>query len=116
MNFIPHQLASGALVAEIEAEGIVMGSLEEALQVLGDAYYNDFDRVMVRVEQLNPDFFDLSTGLAGEILQKFAQYRMGLIIVGDFSQFPSASLAYFIRESNKGQHIRFVSSLEEVVK
>lgn len=73
MNFIPHQLAAGTLVAEIEAEGIVMGSVEEALQVLGDAYYNGFDRVMVRVEQLNPDF---------------------------------------IRESNKGPHIRFVASLE----
>lgn len=112
MNFKSHQL-SGVLVAEIEAEGIVVGSAEEALQVLGDAYYSGFDSVMLRVEQLNPDFFDLSTGLAGEIVQKFAQYRMGLIIVGDFTHFPSVSLADFIRESNKGKHIRFVTSMEE---
>lgn len=112
MIFKSHKL-SGSRVAEIDAEGIVIGTLEDALQVLGDAYYNDFDRVLVRIEQLNPDFFDLSTRLAGDILQKFAQYRMGLIIVGDFSQFPSSSLADFIRESNKGQHVRFVATVEE---
>lgn len=79
MIFKSHE-HSGALIAEIEAEGIVIDNLEDALQVLGDAYYNGYDRILVRIEQLNPDFFDLSTRLAGDILQKFAQYRMGLII------------------------------------
>jgi len=31
------------------------------------------------------DFFDLSTGLAGEILQKFVNYHVKIAIVGDFS-------------------------------
>jgi len=84
MIFKSHE-HSGNLIAEIEAKGIVIDNLEDALQVLGDAYYNGFDRILVRIEQLNPDFFDLSTRLAGDILQKFAQYRMGLLIVGDFS-------------------------------
>lgn len=112
MNFKSHQLP-GILLAEIEAGDTIIASAEEALQVLGDAYYSGFDSVMLRVEQLNPDFFDLSTGLAGEIVQKFAQYRTGLIIVGDFTRFPSVSLADFIRESNKGKHIRFVATVEE---
>lgn len=32
-------------------------------------------------QQLAPDFFDLRTGLAGEVLQKFTNYRARLAIV-----------------------------------
>ncbi len=31
--------------------------------------------------QLGPDFFDLTTGLAGEVFQKFTNYRVRLAIV-----------------------------------
>ena len=33
------------------------------------------------------DFFILSTGLAGEILEKFIQYRIKMAVYGDFSCF-----------------------------
>jgi len=54
--------------------------------------------------------------LAGEILQKFSNYRVRLAIVGDFSTFTSKSIKDFIYESNKGRHINFVSSLDEAIK
>ena len=60
------------------------------------------------------DFFDLKNGIAGEILQKFSNYRVSLIIVGDFSKYASKSLNDFIYESNKGRHINFVASTTEV--
>jgi hypothetical protein len=107
---------NGVRIAELNAVGVAIQTAEDALQLMGDAYYNGFDRLIVRVEQLHPDFFDLCTGLAGEILQKFAQYRMGLAIVGDFTQFDSQALADFIRESNKGPHVRFVASVEEALQ
>lgn len=107
---------NGIRIAELNHKDVAIHTVEDALQWLGDAYYNGFDRMILRVEQLNPHFFDLRTGLAGEILQKFAQYRMGLVIVGDFTQFGSKALADFIRESNKGPHVRFVTSVEEAFR
>jgi len=65
---------------------------------------------------LHRDFFDLKTGLAGEILQKFSNYRVKLAIVGDFEEVKSKSLRDFIRESNRGRTVNFVNSVEEAVE
>lgn len=58
---------------------------------------------------------DLKSGFAGEILQKFSNYRMKLAIIGDFSEIKSKSLRDFIRESNNRRTISFVSSIEEAL-
>ncbi len=51
-----------------------------------------------------PDFFRLSTGLAGEIVQKFVNYRFRLVIMGDFlNSFPRAlRLGTFSTRPTKG--------------
>lgn len=61
------------------------------------------------------DFFDLSTGIAGEILQKFSNYQTKLAIVGDFSVYTSKALRDFIYECNQGNDIFFMDSLEQAV-
>ncbi|MFZ2340826.1 MAG: DUF4180 domain-containing protein [Bacteroidales bacterium] len=64
---------------------------------------------------MNKDFFDLKTKIAGDILQKFSNYRMKLAIIGDFSAIKSKSLRDFIRESNNAGTINFVGSMEEAM-
>jgi hypothetical protein len=61
------------------------------------------------------DFFVLSTGIAGEILQKFINYRKKLAIVGDYSKYTSKPLKDFIYESNNGNSIYCVPSVEEAL-
>lgn len=51
--------------------------------------------------------------MAGDILQKFAQYQMPLSIIGDFSIYSSKSLMHFIYESNNGKQVNFLTSLSE---
>jgi hypothetical protein len=53
--------------------------------------------------------------MAGEILQKFSNYRMRLAIVGDFSEYKSKSLRDFIRESNRTGTINFVGTIDEAL-
>ncbi|MCB0629182.1 MAG: DUF4180 domain-containing protein, partial [Lewinella sp.] len=67
-------------------------------------------------ENITPEFFDLKTKIAGEILQKFSNYRVRLSIVGDFTVYTSRSLKDFIHESNKGKLVNFVDSLEEALE
>lgn len=57
-------------------------------------------------------FFDLRSGLAGEILQKGSNYRKRLMIIGDFTGIESDSLKSFIYESNRGGTVLFVGDLE----
>ena len=65
---------------------------------------------------ITEDFFVLSTGLAGEILQKFVNYGGRIAIYGDYSHYTSKPLKDFIYESNNGKDVFFVSSLEEAVE
>ena len=62
------------------------------------------------------DFFILSTGLAGEILQKFTNYHVKIAIYGDFSRYTSKPLRDFMYESNRGTGIFFVPTQEEAVR
>lgn len=62
------------------------------------------------------DFFILSTGMAGEILQKFTNYHVRIAIWGDYSHYTSKPLRDFIYESNNGSDFFFVSTREEAIE
>jgi len=51
---------------------------------MADIYYQGFDAIILHEKTITPVFFDLKTGIANEILQKFSNCRMRLAIVGDF--------------------------------
>lgn len=107
------QEVSGIKIAVVIAEGIVINEVQDAVDILGNSDYMGASRIIVKKENIIPAFFDLKTGIAGEVLQKFSNYNKRLAIVGDFSEFTSKSLKDFIYESNKNRMINFVSSMEE---
>lgn len=72
--------------------------------------------LVLNKEAVSEAFFDLKTGVAGEITQKFSNYRSKLAVVGDFSQYTSKALKDYIYECNKGNTILFVSTVDEAVK
>ncbi|MDD3716690.1 MAG: DUF4180 domain-containing protein [Candidatus Marinimicrobia bacterium] len=92
------------------------GTVQEILDLMADVHYRGARKIILRKEQLTPAFFDLKTGFAGEVLQKFANYYMQLAIIGDFSQIRSKSLQDFIRESNKGKQVFFVGNTQEAIQ
>jgi hypothetical protein len=79
------------------------------------SYNYGCDRLIVYKESLDEKFFDLKTGFAGEILQKFSNYKMKLAIIGDFSEYVSKSKSFhdFVYESNKGNRVFFKETPEE---
>lgn len=102
--------------ALVKSEGLVIRYVEEAVDLLGNCDYQGASKIILRKEQITEAFFDLRTGIAGEILQKFSNYRKQLAIVGDFSIYTSKSLRDFIYESNRSRQIFFVGTLEEAVE
>ncbi len=103
----------GANIAEIISDVRVIHHAQDALDLLANCRYQGAENIIIKEEHLVSEFFDLKTGIAGDILQKFSTYRVRLAIVGDFAKFSSKSLRDFIFESNKTGRILFVSSTEE---
>lgn len=108
-----HSTGNGNTVAEVLPETVPVTSAEELLDFMADAGYNGSTAMIIHSQTLSSGFFDLRTGFAGEILQKFSNYRMRLAIVGDFTNIKSKALRDFIRESNTRGTINFVGSTEE---
>ncbi len=102
-------------IVEVIADDVIIKIAQDGLDLLGDAYYQGYDKMILHMKNITPSFFDLKSGLAGEILQKFSNYRVRLVIVGDFSKFESKSLNDFIRESNNGKLVNFLQSRDEAI-
>jgi len=111
-----HDISDGMRIAEITIESEIINSPQDMLDIMADIGYGGCNNIIIHKQVLHQDFFDLKTGLAGEILQKFSNYRMRLAIVGDYSQITSRSLKDFIRESNNGRTINFVESFDIAVR
>lgn len=115
MNIKTH-IVNNSKIAEIEVAGIFISSEQDAIDLLGNLYYQGFDKVILFKENITPDFLDLKNGIAGNILQKFSNYQFRLAIVGDFSEYKSKSLNDFIYECNKIGHLNFLDSVQDAIK
>jgi hypothetical protein len=103
-------------IAEVISDGLIIETADDGLDILGNLGYQDFDKIIIHEKNITPAFFELKTGLAGEILQKFSTYRVRLAIVGDFVAYAgSKSLRDFIYESNKRKQVNFVPTIEEAI-
>jgi len=115
MEFIEHKTGKETIV-EVKSDEIIVSSEQDALDIMANiGYLYDSSRIILHKGNLHDDFFELSSGLAGGILQKFSNYRVQLVVLGNFSQFASKSLKDFILESNKGHQVNFRSSISEVL-
>jgi len=106
----------GVKIAGVISDDIIIKTSEDGLDLMGNLYYQDFNRIIIHEKNITPEFFVLKNGIAGEILQKFSTYRIRLAIVGNFSKYSGKSIKDFIFESNKFGHINFLSSTEEALK
>ncbi len=103
----------GITLAELVSPSVEIATADDALDLIGNCGYQGAVGVIIHQHHLAPEFFDLKTGLAGEVLQKFSNYAMKLAIVGDFAAHAGKSLSDFMRESNRAGHVNFVGSLPE---
>jgi hypothetical protein len=111
-----HSGSDSVKIAEILPGNKTIGDPADILDLMVEAGYNGCEKLIIHRESLGDSFFDLRTGVAGEILQKFSNYRMKLAILGDFSGIKSKSLGDFIRESNRRGIITFVDSVSDALK
>ena len=109
---IVHQ-SNGKDIVALRESGVVIRNAQEFLDIIMNL---PSDRVIIYKENIQEEFFDLRSGLAGEILQKAVNHSRQLGIVGDLSKYPSRSLKAFVYESNKSDNVIFTDTLDEALQ
>lgn len=107
---------NGLRFAVLDDETPILRSEQDALDLIAEmAYTHDAHHLVFPAAALEPAFFDLRSGLAGRVLQKFANHNVRVAVAGDYSVYKSNALRQFIMESNKGRQVYFAASTEEAL-
>ena len=107
---------NGIPCALVESGEAVIRDAQSVLDLLMSAKYEAGTKNLVIAKKcICENFFILSTGLAGEILQKFVNYGARIAIYGDYSRYTSKPLHDFMRESNEGHDVFFVSTRDAAI-
>ena len=104
-------------VAVVNSNELIIKDVQSAIDfIMTIKYETNCNKIALNKSAVVEDFFILSKGLAGEILQKFINYQTKFAIYGDYSKYTSKPLKDFIYESNKGKDIFFIGNIEDAIK
>lgn len=116
MNTETHTL-NDCNITVVSSDDILITDAQSALDlVMTISYQEDSTNIVLSKEALTEDFFTLSNGIAGEILQKFINYHIKVALYGDFSSYTSEALKALMRESNRGRDFFFMETKDEAIK
>lgn len=107
---------NGTTCAVVRSDAIVITDAQSALDLLMTAKYDlGTKNIVIDKKFIKEEFFILSSGLAGDILQKYINYGGRIAVYGDFSHYTSKPLHDFIYESNQGHDVFFAATEDEAV-
>jgi hypothetical protein len=92
----------------------LVNSVQDFLDLSGWAGEHNTNLILLSETNFPAAFYDLSTRVAGEILQKVSNYHLRLVVFGSFDGM-SERFREFMRESNKGRQVRFARTHDEAV-
>lgn len=103
-------------ILRISADGPAFAAPQDALDLIGEAWGSSASTIVVPATRFDPAFFDLRSGLLGEVTQKFVNYRIRLVVLGDVSGHVAKSDAFrdYVRETNAGDQVWFVADEAEL--
>jgi len=91
----------------------LISSGQDILDLLGFCHGMDRCRLVVHAMDLHPDFFDLKTGLLGEIFLKLSNYQVKTAFIVDFDEIKSERFHELIYEHQRSHEIRFFEDLSD---
>lgn len=100
------------------ADGPLLGGESGADDFLSPALSANAELLVLPVRRIDGKFFDLRSGIAGRVVQKFVTYGVRLVIMGDISEWTGRSRAFrdFVYEANKGGAFWFVADEEALLE
>ena len=91
-------------------------SSRDIIELLALGGEHETNLFMLKETDFDAAFYDLKSGLAGEIMQKFSNYRVRAVIVGSFQSVRNKRFREFMAESNKGNQLRFMQEKDAALQ
>ena len=91
---------------------VIIKKAQDILNLLSFGGEHKTNLFMLDETNFDATFYDLKSGLAGEIVQKFSNYRVWAVIIGSFQSVRSKRFLEFMAESNKGNQLKFTEDKE----
>jgi PadR family transcriptional regulator AphA len=104
---------SGKYIETIQGEFIIEKE-EDALDLLSLCGEHEISCLLIHYENLSAGFFDLRTGLAGSVLQKFVLYRLKTAAIIPPEKI-EGRFGEMVREANRGNQFRVFNTSAEAV-
>ena len=93
-----------------------LSSDRDAMDLVALCMEHHTQLLMLHYEILSEDFFNLKTKVAGDILQKFVNYRVKAVAIVPDEVVQKGRLREMALEVNKGQHFRMYENMDEAEK
>jgi hypothetical protein len=107
---------NGTRILELSVNDAEIRAASDSAALISLAVEHQAAMVVLPASELDGAFFQLKTGVAGDLIQKFVNYRLQLVIIGNLapSTEQSAALRAFISESNRGRTLWFLPTLGDL--
>lgn len=86
---------------------------KDALDLIAASFENDTPLMIIHEEALSEDFFNLRTGLAGAVLQKFMNYHIKVAAIISSEEKINDRFREMSLEANKGNDFRVYKNIAE---
>jgi hypothetical protein len=104
---------AGKKFVELVPGKTILRNEQDTVDLIGLCGENGTNRVMFHAENLTPEFFDLSTRVAGDMLQKFVNYYMKVAAVITPDYIKSARFKEMVMETNYSNEFRVFSDRDK---
>lgn len=107
---------NGVRVLELDVDGSLIATEMDAAEIIGSCFGTKVEMIAIPIARLAPDFFDLSNGMLGGVMQKFATYRFRVAFIGDISAEieKSNALRDYVLETNSQRQVLFAKDTDEL--
>jgi hypothetical protein len=109
---------NGVSAVEGEAGHSFLTIMNDSRLIVEACYYHGVDAVLLYPENMPEGFFDLSSGQAGEILQKLRNYRIRLAIIGSVERDVRVSSRFgeMVAEERQGRDFGMFDTRDEALE
>lgn len=86
---------------------------QDSLDIIATCMENDIYFIILKGEGLSDDFYNLRTGLAGAVLQKFMNYHVKAALVIEDEEKVKGRFREMVIEANKGNDFKVFKEISE---
>lgn len=108
--------ANGKAYLDCPAGSVRIANERDALDLVALCGEHETENLLLNGECLDPAFFDLKTGLAGEVLLKLSNYRIRTAVILPQERIGNGRFAEFVLETNRGNQFRVYGQREVAEK